>query len=121
MLDELIVPSKTPGTPPRDSIRDEAFNIGKNGENYRIRDVANMVAKVVPNCEVAFAIQRIHRRRSADCKGIPRTTLLSAEDRAGPSRSWCARFDDALGQLSRRSISSLSRNDNCTMVSVGFA
>ena len=42
-------------TAPRDSIHDEAFNVGKNGENYRIRDVANMVAKVVPNCEVAFA------------------------------------------------------------------
>jgi hypothetical protein len=45
MLAELIVPSKTPGTAPRDSIRDEAFNIGKNGENYRIRDAANMVAE----------------------------------------------------------------------------
>ncbi len=40
---------------PKDAIHDEAFNVGKNGENYRIRDVANMVAEVVPNCEVAFA------------------------------------------------------------------
>jgi nucleoside-diphosphate-sugar epimerase len=42
-------------TAPRESIHDEAFNVGKNGENYRIRDVANMVAEVVPDCEVAFA------------------------------------------------------------------
>ena len=40
---------------PREAIHDQAFNVGKNGENYRIRDVANMVAEVVPNCEVAYA------------------------------------------------------------------
>ena len=33
----------------------QPFNVGRNGENYRIRDVANMVAEVVPNCTVAFA------------------------------------------------------------------
>jgi nucleoside-diphosphate-sugar epimerase len=42
-------------TAPTDAIHNEAFNVGKNGENFRIRDVANMVAEVVPNCEVAFA------------------------------------------------------------------
>lgn len=42
-------------TAPKESIHDQAFNVGKNGENYRIRDVANMVAEVVPDCEVAFA------------------------------------------------------------------
>ncbi|MGB8330046.1 MAG: NAD(P)-dependent oxidoreductase [Polyangiales bacterium] len=39
---------------PKDTVHDQAFNVGKNGENYRIRDVANMVAEVVPDCEVAF-------------------------------------------------------------------
>jgi nucleoside-diphosphate-sugar epimerase len=42
-------------TAPREAIHDQAFNIGKSGENYRIREVANLVAEVVPNCEVAFA------------------------------------------------------------------
>jgi len=42
-------------TAPREAIHNQAFNIGRNGENYRIRDVANLVAEVVPNCEVAFA------------------------------------------------------------------
>ena len=42
-------------TAPKEAIHGEAFNVGKNGENYRIRDVATMVAEVVPNCEVAFA------------------------------------------------------------------
>ncbi len=40
---------------PREAIHDQAFNVGKNGENYQIRDVANLVAEIVPNCEVAFA------------------------------------------------------------------
>ncbi|MFA5956103.1 NAD-dependent epimerase/dehydratase family protein [Hyphomicrobium sp.] len=40
---------------PRQSIHDQAFNIGKSGENYRIRDIANMVAEIVPGSEVAFA------------------------------------------------------------------
>jgi nucleoside-diphosphate-sugar epimerase len=42
-------------TAPREAIHDEAFNGGKNGENYPRRDVANLVAEVVPTCEVAFA------------------------------------------------------------------
>jgi nucleoside-diphosphate-sugar epimerase len=40
---------------PRDAIHNQAFNVGKTSENFRIRDVANLVAEVVPNCEVAFA------------------------------------------------------------------
>jgi nucleoside-diphosphate-sugar epimerase len=42
-------------TAPREAIHDQAFNVGKNGENYQIRDVANLIAEIVPNCEVAFA------------------------------------------------------------------
>lgn len=40
---------------PRDVIHNQAFNVGRTAENYRIRDVANMVAEVVPNCVVSFA------------------------------------------------------------------
>jgi nucleoside-diphosphate-sugar epimerase len=40
---------------PREAIHDQAFNVGRSGENYQIRDVANLVAEVVPDCEVAFA------------------------------------------------------------------
>ena len=40
---------------PRETIHDQAFNVGRNGENYLIRDVATMVAEVVPDCKVAFA------------------------------------------------------------------
>jgi nucleoside-diphosphate-sugar epimerase len=40
---------------PRESIHNQAFNVGRNGENYQIRDVAKLVAEVVPDCEVGFA------------------------------------------------------------------
>jgi len=40
---------------PRDTVHNQAFNIGRTAENYQIRQVANLVAEVVPNCEVSFA------------------------------------------------------------------
>lgn len=40
---------------PRESIHNEAFNIGRNEENYQVRDVADIVADVVPDSEVAYA------------------------------------------------------------------
>lgn len=52
---DIIGAFSTALTAPRDAIHNQAFNVGKNGENYQIRDVANLVAEVVPNCEVAFA------------------------------------------------------------------
>jgi nucleoside-diphosphate-sugar epimerase len=40
---------------PVEAIHDQAFNVGRVGENYRIREVAELVRDVVPNCEIAFA------------------------------------------------------------------
>lgn len=40
---------------PLEAIHNQAFNVGRSSENFRIREVANMVAEVVPNCEVTFA------------------------------------------------------------------
>jgi len=42
-------------TAPADTVRGQAFNIGRTSENFRIREVAETVAQVVPNCEVSFA------------------------------------------------------------------
>jgi nucleoside-diphosphate-sugar epimerase len=42
-------------TAPADAIRNQAFNIGRTRENFRIREVAQMVAEVVPSCELSFA------------------------------------------------------------------
>lgn len=42
-------------TAPTDAIHNQAFNVGRTSENFQIRQVANMVAEVVPDCQVAFA------------------------------------------------------------------
>jgi nucleoside-diphosphate-sugar epimerase len=42
-------------TAPIDSIHNQAFNVGRTGENFQIRQVATLVADVVPHCELAFA------------------------------------------------------------------
>lgn len=40
---------------PVETIHNQAFNVGRTAENFRIREVAELIAQVVPNCEVAFA------------------------------------------------------------------
>lgn len=40
---------------PRGVVHDQAFNVGRVGENYRVREIADLVADVVPNCSVSFA------------------------------------------------------------------
>lgn len=40
---------------PRETVHLEAFNIGRTQENYRVREVAEIVADVVPGTRLAFA------------------------------------------------------------------
>ncbi|MDY7021692.1 MAG: SDR family oxidoreductase [Cyanobacteriota bacterium] len=40
---------------PREKVHNEAFNVGRNEDNYQIRDIANIVKDVVPNCEIEYA------------------------------------------------------------------
>jgi nucleoside-diphosphate-sugar epimerase len=40
---------------PREKVHNEAFNIGQTEHNYRIRDIAQIVADVVPGCRLEFA------------------------------------------------------------------
>lgn len=40
---------------PEEQVFNEAFNVGQTAHNYRIRDLAEIVASVVPNCTVEFA------------------------------------------------------------------
>jgi len=71
---------------PREAIHDQAFNIGRSNENYRIRDVATMVAEVVPNSVVAFA-----EGASADARNY-RVDFRKAETRLpGYKPTWTLR------------------------------
>jgi nucleoside-diphosphate-sugar epimerase len=40
---------------PQDIIHNEIFNVGQTAENYRIRDLAKIVAETVPGCRVEYA------------------------------------------------------------------
>jgi len=40
---------------PREAVHNEAFNIGRDDENYQVRDLAEIVERIVPNCEIEYA------------------------------------------------------------------
>jgi nucleoside-diphosphate-sugar epimerase len=40
---------------PREAVHAQALNVGRNDQNYRIREIAEIVKETVPGCEVAFA------------------------------------------------------------------
>jgi len=40
---------------PREAVHNQAFNIGSNGENYQILDLAKIVETIVPGCRIEFA------------------------------------------------------------------
>lgn len=40
---------------PMEVVSNEAFNVGQTAHNYRIRDLAEIVASVVPGCEIEYA------------------------------------------------------------------
>jgi nucleoside-diphosphate-sugar epimerase len=39
----------------RERVHAQAFNVGRNDQNYRIRDIATIVQETVPGCEIAYA------------------------------------------------------------------
>ena len=39
---------------PEDLVRGETFNVGSNEQNYQVREIAEVVGKVFPGCEVSF-------------------------------------------------------------------
>jgi nucleoside-diphosphate-sugar epimerase len=60
---------------PRETIHNEAFNVGRNEDNYRIRDLASIVEQVVPDCRVEYAPDGGPDKRCyrADCSKIANT------------------------------------------------
>src|SRR5256884_3813021 len=39
-------------TAPREAVHGQAFNVGRNDQNFRIREIAQIVKETVPGCEV---------------------------------------------------------------------
>lgn len=40
---------------PRDAIHNETFNVGQTEENYRVSQIADIVAETVPGCQIEYA------------------------------------------------------------------
>ena len=40
---------------PQEAVHNETFNVGHTDENYRIRELADIVAEIVPGCHVEYA------------------------------------------------------------------
>jgi nucleoside-diphosphate-sugar epimerase len=49
---------------PVDRIHNQAFNIGQSTENHRVRDIAEVVAQTVPNCQIEYAPQASPDKRN---------------------------------------------------------
>jgi nucleoside-diphosphate-sugar epimerase len=41
---------------PRSAIHNQAFNVGANGENYQVRELAEIVRSTIPGCTVEYAV-----------------------------------------------------------------
>jgi len=40
---------------PREVVHNQTFNVGRNDQNYRIRELADIVAETVPGCRIEYA------------------------------------------------------------------
>lgn len=59
---------------PRELVHNQAFNVGRSDQNYRIREIAEIVKETVPNCQVTFAADASPDTRNyrVDCTKIAR-------------------------------------------------
>jgi nucleoside-diphosphate-sugar epimerase len=60
---------------PRELIHNEAFNVGTTMENYQVREIAEVVQEIVPECEIEYAPDAGPDKRCyrVDCNKIART------------------------------------------------
>ena len=49
---------------PAEAIHNQAFNVGVNGENYQVREIADTVGEVFPGCKVVYAGESASDQRS---------------------------------------------------------
>lgn len=60
---------------PRELVANQAFNVGRSEENYRIREIADIVAETVPGSRIEFATDAGPDKRCyrVDCNKLART------------------------------------------------
>lgn len=62
---------------PRELVHAQAFNVGTTAENYQVREIAEIVKQVVPNCELEYAPDAGPDKRCyrVDCNKIARVLV----------------------------------------------
>ena len=40
---------------PQEAVHNQTFNVGRNDENFRVRELADIVAEIVPGCRIEYA------------------------------------------------------------------
>jgi nucleoside-diphosphate-sugar epimerase len=83
---------------PLDVIRDQAFNIGADEENYLVRELAEIVRETVPGCAVEYAEGSSPDRRSYRVDFGKATRLLPGFQPAWTARRGAAEMSDALAE-----------------------
>lgn len=60
---------------PVEKVHNQAFNVGRTDENFRIRELAEIVQQTVPGCKIAFAEGAGPDKRNyrVNCDKLPRT------------------------------------------------
>ncbi len=60
---------------PLERVHNQAFNIGQSSENHRVRGIAEVVARTVPNCQIEYAPQASPDKRNyrVSCDKAART------------------------------------------------
>jgi nucleoside-diphosphate-sugar epimerase len=60
---------------PRQVVHNQAFNVGRNDDNYQIRELAEIVQETVPGCRLEYAADAGPDKRCyrVDCSKIART------------------------------------------------
>ncbi len=54
-VEDLCIAFEAVLAAPREAVHDQAFNVGRQSENYRIREVADLVQRAVPQSRVTYA------------------------------------------------------------------
>jgi nucleoside-diphosphate-sugar epimerase len=84
---------------PQERVHNQAFNVGSNGENYRILELARIVESTVPGCRIEFARDAGPDKR---CYRVDFGKFLSAFPQHAPG--WDARAGaEALYESYRKS------------------
>lgn len=47
---------------PKEAVKGEVFNVGSNSENYQVKDVADIIAEVIPGCSTSFGTRAGDKR-----------------------------------------------------------